>query len=218
MSRLARIVTQARSLVGLEPAFRAQAYWEERYASGGGSGTGSEGANYEFKRDHVRHVMRTHGVRTAVDFGCGDGRQLHEILTGDATRTVLDEYLGLDVSPSAVARCRDLYRGHPNCRFDVYGTAEVGRYDLALSLDVLYHIVDYQDYVAYLRRLFGCSQWVLLYANREAKPSEVPHVVYRDNLAEIGRLVLPTELVEQVPHPRKSTGFALFRNSPAQPR
>jgi hypothetical protein len=133
-----------------------------------------------------------------------------------AAGATLDEYQGIDVARSAVERCRELYRDHPNCRFDGYDTVEWKRYDLALSLDVLYHIIDYREYVSYLRRLFGCSDYVLLYANREARPGEVAHIVNRDNLGEIAKLDLPTELIEQQQHPTKSTGFALFRNSPAQ--
>ncbi len=115
---------------------------------------------------------------------------------------------------NAAATCT--YRDHPNCRFDGYDSVKWKRYDLALSLDVLYHIVDHREYVSYLRRLFSCSDYVLLYANREARPSEVAHIVNRDNFAEIAKLDLPTELIEEKHHPRKSTGFALFWNSSAK--
>ena len=208
MSLLNRIASRSLRLVGVQPAFQAEAYWERRYAAGDDSGAGSDGFNYEFKRDYIRHVIRTYGTRTAVDLGCGDGRQLFEILTTGA----LDEYQGIDVARSAVERCRELYRDHPKCRFDGYDTVEWKRYDLALSLDVLYHIVDYRDYLAYLRQLFGCSDYVLLYAYRRALPSAVAHMVNRDNFAEIAKLDLPTELIEEQHHPKKSTSFALFRN------
>ena len=220
MSLWKRIASRALRLVDVQPAFQAEAYWERRYAAGDDSGAGTDGFNYEFKRDYIRHVIRTYGTRTAVDLGSGDGRQLFEILTadpdGDAADATLAEYQGVDVAPSAIERCRNLYRDHPHCRFDGYDTVQWKRYDLALSLDVLYHIVDYREYVSYLRRLFGCSNYVLLYANREARSSEVAHIANRDNFAEIAKLDLPTELIEEKHHSRKSTGFALFRNSSAK--
>ena len=213
-SRLKRLVARSLDVLGVHPNFKTDRYWEKRYATGGNSGLGSQGFNHRFKRDTIERLIRARGIRSVVDFGCGDGRQMFEVLS----ETTLDEYQGIDISPSAVSLCRERYRGLPHCHFDVAGEAPIGTYDLALSLDVIYHVVEYDTYVDYLKTLFGCSDYVLLYANREARASEVPHIVFRANRAEIESLLPETELLEEEPHPEMSTSFFLFKTSRTSPR
>jgi len=184
--------------------FDAARYWQREYASGGSSGAGSGGFNYEFKRDYVTSVIRRFGIASVIDFGCGDGGQVRELPVA--------EYYGLDVAQAAIDRCRKLYGDRSGWRFDLLSHAVVGRYDLALSLDVLYHVTEYQDYLAYLRRLFTAAPLVLIYANRQGRPKQdAPHILWRDHRAEIARLISDRfAMIEASPHPTKSTGFYLY--------
>lgn len=197
--------------------FDVASYWEYRYAAGGDSGAGSKGFNYEFKRDYINHIIKRYDLRTIVDFGCGDGQQLREVLLEPSVergpKPVLEEYYGIDVAPTAIKWCHELYTTWPMYHFDLLKDAQLGQYDLALSLDVLYHVISYEAYLAYLRRLFAPSRYVLLYANNTLRLSPTsPHMLFRDNLEEIKKLNLKTELVERQPNPTMRTCFALFRN------
>ena len=185
--------------------FDAHQYWENRYALGGDSGAGSKGEKYAFKRDFINHIVQQYSIKTIVDFGCGDGSQIAEI--------TVNSYYGLDISPSAVARCRERYADRPEFQFDLITQTTLTRYDLAISLDVLYHIIDPSLYAAYLHRFFSHSQYSLLYANFSEKESSEPHILHRNHFQEIERLHIPTRLIEQCPNPTKpSVGFSLFKN------
>ncbi len=130
-------------------AFDVTHYWQERYAHGEGSGKGSEGRNYEYKRDYINQIIEKHKIGRIVDFGCGDGTQIRELR--------IHQYHGIDIAESSILRCRKMYANHPGFRFEVYGDAHYSHYDLAMSLDVLYHIVAQDVYESYLQHLFRYS-------------------------------------------------------------
>ena len=75
----------------------SQPYWERRYARGGDSGAGSYGRLAIFKAEFVNSFVRDHGIRSVIEFGCGDGNQL--------SLAEYPSYFGLDVSRSAVEAC-----------------------------------------------------------------------------------------------------------------
>src|SRR3954467_11496426 len=77
------------------------AYWEKRYAGGGDSGAGSYGRFADFKAEVLNEFVEAHAIRNVIELGCGDGNQL--------VLARYPEYLGLDVSPAAVARCRERF-------------------------------------------------------------------------------------------------------------
>ena len=52
------------------------AYWEQRYREGGCSGAGSYGKFGRFKAQVLNQFVVEHGIRTVMEFGCGDGNQL----------------------------------------------------------------------------------------------------------------------------------------------
>jgi hypothetical protein len=52
--------------------------------------------------------------------------------------------------------------------------------DLALSLDVLYHLVEDQVFETYLGHLFGAGErYVVIYATNSEIPDGAPHVRHR---------------------------------------
>lgn len=156
-ARLRRQAAQTAREVRLQAAGTPPltAYWEARYAAGGDSGVGSAGDAAERKAAYVNAVIRREGVTSVVDWGCGDGRQL-ELLELPAA------YLGVDISATAVARC---VRRHPSKSFLFWpasGPEVTVRADLALSLDVLFHLVRDEDFAAYRGRLFASAQRIVL--------------------------------------------------------
>ena len=115
-----------------------------------------------------------HGVRSAIELGCGDGNQLGLLR--------LAEYTGVDVSATALAACRARYADDPTKRFvDPAGAAGL-RAELALSLDVIYHLVEDEVYDAYLGSLFGAAtRFVAIYSSDDEATEAVPgsHVRHR---------------------------------------
>lgn len=87
-------------------------YWEQRYSSGGRSGAGSYGSLAQFKAEFLNNFIMKKNINTVVEFGCGDGNQLSLINCG--------RYLGLDVSKTAILKCRDIFRYDKNKDFVLY--------------------------------------------------------------------------------------------------
>jgi cyclopropane fatty-acyl-phospholipid synthase-like methyltransferase len=149
-------------------------YWETRYRRGGSSGAGSYGELAAYKADFINGFAVEHGVRSTIEFGCGDG--------GQAARLRLPQYTGVDVSETAVAMCRSKLGDRDGWRFANVRERDawVGRYDLALSLDVIYHLVEDAAFDAYMADLFDHSRaHVLVYASDKAQRSISAHVRHR---------------------------------------
>ena len=76
----------------------SEVYWESRYRSGGNSGPGSFGELAGFKADVLNAFICSEGIKSVIEFGCGDGHQL--------SLARYPRYLGIDVSRFAIARCK----------------------------------------------------------------------------------------------------------------
>lgn len=148
------------------------AYWEARYASGGGSGAGSAGEISERKAAYVNELIRREQIASVVDWGCGDGRQLDLLHLPPA-------YLGVDISPTAVARC---LRRHPDRAVLVWpgGQPQVAVHaELALSLDVVFHLVDDADFASYWDRLFSSADRLVCMHGTDFDGNGARHVRHR---------------------------------------
>ncbi len=181
-----RAVQFLRRAFGAEPEPRAAApfpgsaaYWEQRYAQGGDSGAGSYGKFAAFKARVLNALFVEHGIRSVIEFGCGDGNQLALLQ--------VEDYLGVDVSEQALARCRERYAGVAGRRFvlatDPAVAAGGEQADCAISLDVIYHLVETPVFDAYMRQLFGAARTlVVVYSsNREdAEARDGMHVRHRE--------------------------------------
>jgi SAM-dependent methyltransferase len=132
-------------------------YWETRYRIGGHSGEGSRGKVATYKAEVLNDFFRRHDVRSAVEFGCGDGYQLQMLQ--------IPRYLGVDVSETILAHCRTLFAGDDGKRFvsvDAYAGETA---DVAMSIDVIFHLVEDEVYDEYLRRLFAAAErFVIIYS------------------------------------------------------
>src|SRR6185295_426813 len=93
----------------------SQDYWEQRYREGGTSGGGSFGHLAQFKADTLNAFVEKHAVRSVLEFGCGDGRQLE--------LAKYPKYIGLDVSPTAIAECSRRFEGDQTKSFLLYSSA-----------------------------------------------------------------------------------------------
>lgn len=153
-------------------------YWEDRYRRGENSGAGSYGEEAEYKAGFLNQFVREHEVETVIEWGCGDGNQL-----GLAE---YPSYIGIDVAPSAIRLCIERFGGDDTKSFyalqqPTADHARLFRADLALSLDVIYHLVEDEVFDTYMRNLFASAdRFVIVYAsNRDPAPGAAPHVRHR---------------------------------------
>ena len=143
--------------VGTRPVVCVSAaFWENRYATGGTSGAGSEGANADWKATVINDFVSANTVADIVEYGCGDGRQLE--------LADYPDYTGFDVSETAIRMCKQRFQHDPKKQFYVLPTPWPVSANLVLSLDVIYHLVEDKVFEQHMRDVFGSAlQWVILY-------------------------------------------------------
>ena len=143
--------------------FKSAEYWEERYSQGGNSGNGSYGHLAEFKAEVINSFIEKHEIKSLIEWGCGDGNQLGAFCC--------DEYVGYDVSETAVEICREKYMHDEKKHFVHYSgdrTVVHEKADMALSLDVIYHLIEDDVFETYMHNLFTSSgRWVCIYSSNE---------------------------------------------------
>ena len=161
---------RARSLVfpGSAP------YWESVYRQGGTSGPGSYGRLARFKAETLNQFVQAKDIQRVIEFGCGDGAQLR--------LARYPQYVGVDVAAESVARCTSLFAQDPTKRFYHLDKlpGDIGEFDLAISLDVIYHLVENSVFDVYMRRLFNSSRrYVVVYSSNHDALTPAPHVRHR---------------------------------------
>ena len=136
----------------------SQSYWDRRYRVGGNSGLGSYGELALFKAEVLNDFVAREEIRSVIEFGCGDGHQL--------TLAQYPRYLGFDVSAVAVQMCQTLFAGDTAKEFKSIEEYNRETADAALSLDVIYHLVEDQVFYKYMETLFNsASKWVVVYSS-----------------------------------------------------
>ncbi len=171
-------------------------YWEMRYRLGGTSGAGSYGPDRQYKATFLNRFFRVHDVASVIDFGFGDGSQLQDLH--------VRRYLGFDVSPAAVERCRALFANDSTKEFQLVSDYRGERAQASLSLDVLYHLVEDEVFDLYLARLFSAAErWVIVYAtnNEDGRAVRGRHVRDRAFTAIAAERFAEFRLVESPPRP-----------------
>jgi hypothetical protein len=179
----------------------SRSYWENRYRAGGTSGVGSYEAQARYKADFLNDFVRENGVASVIEFGCGDGNQLE--------LAEYPLYLGIDVAAPAVQRCihsfaQDRSKSFITCDLQAFADrARFLRADLALSLDVIFHLVEDDVFEAYLHALFNSAdRFVIIYArDRDEAPRLKRHVRWRKFTPWVERNVLGWELSLVEPAP-----------------
>jgi hypothetical protein len=148
-------------------------YWERRYRKGRTSGAGSYNRLATFKADFLNAFVAERGVQTIIEFGSGDGSQLK--------LADYPNYLGVEISKTAVENTKRLYKNSETTVFihaDEFGPQH--RAELALSLDVIYHLVEDHVFNRYMEQLFDAAdRFVIVYSSNEIRPSDSAHVRHR---------------------------------------
>lgn len=175
---LRRLLKKAKRWLAGSPFPGSEEYWIERYEAGRTSGDGSYNELAEFKAEIINGFVAKHGVGGVMEFGCGDGNQL-----GLADYPA---YTGFDVSPRAVELCRNIFQSDGTKRFLLMDEYAGQRAPLALSLDVVYHLVEDAVFESYMSTLFDAAeQFVIVYSSNseiheEGQAAHVRHRVFTE--------------------------------------
>ena len=154
--------------------FDSGSYWRQRYADGGNSGAGSYGRLAEYKAKFINDFVAERAIGSIVEFGFGDGAQ--------AELFAFAHYVGVDVVPLLVERASKQFKDREGWRFvtaDDYAQSPV-KAELAMSLDVLYHLVEDGVFERYMQTLFSASDhYVLIYSSDSTEIPGSGHVRHR---------------------------------------
>lgn len=171
----------ARKWLENESNFDSAKYWESRYANNGTSGAGSYGHLAKFKADFLNRFVEDHGLTKIIELGCGDGNQL--------SLAKYPNYFGYDVSETAVSRCHRLF-GNDNTKTFSTMLPQNETFDLSLSLDVIFHLIEDDVFDQYMNNLFSLSaRFTIIYSSNLSQSAfdarfgdrckTAPHVKHR---------------------------------------
>lgn len=173
----------------------SESYWKQRYLFKGTSGAGSYGRFAEFKAEVINDFVRRNDIESVIEFGCGDGNQL---MNADYPK-----YLGFDVSPTAISTCRHLFKNDPTKHFRLLSEYDGEMAELALSLDVIYHLVEDNAYESHMCRLFESAlRFVIIYSSNTDEPlgRDLLHIRHRRFTDWIERSAPGWTLMRYVPN------------------
>jgi cyclopropane fatty-acyl-phospholipid synthase-like methyltransferase len=131
-----------------------------------------------YKADVINSLVVDLAVTSVIEFGCGDGNQLR--------LAQYPKYIGLDVSRSAIQRCERHFADDRTKSFFLYDPqafvdrGQVFTADAALSLDVIFHLVEDSVFDTYMRHLFNSAErLVIVYSSNVEKGTNSGHERHR---------------------------------------
>jgi hypothetical protein len=132
-------------------AAQTKLYWDRRYAGNGDSGPGSVGYSRAWKWGIITRYCPDYHESSLIDVGCGD-------LSFWDQRSLPNSYTGIDMSRVIIQKNQMKY-GSNGARFVNCGAEERQPISarIVLCLDMLFHILDEQQYVAILENLCAYS-------------------------------------------------------------
>ena len=147
--------------------FDSKKYWQDRYVNGGNSGSGSYNEFAKYKSTVINNFVKQFKIETVLELGCGDGNQL--------SLFDIPIYVGQDISQKCVEQNKIRFPQHTF----ITSHDDIGGFDLTMSLDVVFHLIENELYHQYIQDLFNLSdRFVMIYAPNEDK-TIAQHVKYR---------------------------------------
>ncbi|HNX04463.1 MAG TPA: class I SAM-dependent methyltransferase [Opitutales bacterium] len=122
--------------------------------------------------------VKNNAVGSVIEFGCGDGGQL--------ALAAYPAYTGVDVSDRALDLCRARFDCDASKCFLLLDRYDGRKADMALSLDVVYHLVEDAVFEAHMRTLFdAATRFVAVYSsdtndNRDIQGLHIRHRKFTD--------------------------------------
>ena len=163
-----------------------------------------------YKAGLINRVIRERGIRSIIQLGCGDGNQLKYL--------EVDQYIGLDISKVAIERCVANHGSNMKRSFIWYDPEHfcdplhILSADCAMSLDVLFHLIEDEVFARYIHNLFSCGgRYVIIYGlDQQMTKSVHVSVRYRKYTEYIAKNVQGFRLVFQVASKGKFGDFHLY--------
>jgi hypothetical protein len=177
--------------------------WENRYKTNGNSGIGSYGVLCDYKASFINKFIIDNNCKNIVEFGSGDGNQMYFIN--------IEKYTGVDISEYIINVCKQKYKHLTNKKFinyDEYYKTTSSDFDLSLSLDVIYHLVEDDIYEMYMNDLFNStSKYVIIYSTNWNADYNGSHVRHRKFTEYVDKNILNAKLIhhETNKYPELST-------------
>ena len=168
-------------------------YWQKRYFFGGNSGKGSYGDEAIFKAEKLNKLINQFNFDGVIELGCGDGN--------NASFYKPEHYFGFDISLDAIQICKKKFSDKNNFKFfqidDEYSNkvrwiknTHNLKNELAISFDVIFHLVEDEVYLDYLDKLEDASNKNLLIYSTDydkfEKSAHVRHRLYSEELKKRG--------------------------------
>jgi cyclopropane fatty-acyl-phospholipid synthase-like methyltransferase len=175
------------------------AYWEDRYAAGGTSGAGSYGRVAQFKAETLNDLVTRLRLDSVIEFGCGDGHQL--------SLACYSTYIGVDVSRTALGMCIEKFGTDATKSFYLYDStatldhARLFHADVALSLDVIYHLIEDSVFASYMRSMFAAADRCVVIFATDLDQKAAPHVMHRKFTPWVEANIPGWLLSETIPNP-----------------
>ena len=177
------------------PFTNSDGYWKERYRLGGNSGAGSYEKFAEFKAMILNDFVQKNGVQSVIEYGCGDGNQLKQCN--------YPQYLGFDISPEAIARCKSLFSSDAKKTFKSLAEWSGEHAQLTISLEVIYHLIEDEVFNEYMTKLFSTSdKFVIIYSSDKDDNSDnnAVHVRHRKFTTWVSAKVPDWKLLSHIPN------------------
>ena len=163
--------------------FNSGDYWKVRYRASGDSGLGSYGTYCQNKANVLNQILERFQIEDVIEFGCGDGNQLKYYQ--------VKKYLGLDISDDAILRCREIFKADRSKSFMQYNpraffnSGDIFAATAAISIDVIFHLVEDQVFAKYMEDLFSCAErYVIIsssnHSNNHGGKPHVKHHMFTD--------------------------------------
>jgi SAM-dependent methyltransferase len=174
------------------------------------SGDGSYGRLAQFKAEFVNRFVSAEGITSVIELGCGDGAQL--------ALAEYPLYIGVDISPAALGICRRAFDDDLTKCFLAYNLLkEISKQELALSLDVIFHLVEDGIFERYMQDLFAAAwRFVIIYSSNYEEIGPSAHVRHRKFTEWVKAEAPDWKLIQHQRNPYaenldpRSTSFANF--------
>ena len=136
--------------------------WDQHYKSGGESGNPDDYARAMADRWSVLTKYICFGIDTVLDLGCGDLQFWDDYPLGSW-------YTGVDISDTIIGKNQKSY---PLANFEICNIAEYrgASCDVVLCSDVLFHIIDDDEYVRILQNIARHTNRVAIIRTWDTNP------------------------------------------------
>ena len=148
-------------------------YWEKWYKKNRDLISPEQLNSTEYKTQVVNDWLKHYNIDSVIDLGCGIGNYI-DVFNGF-------NYMGYDVSETAIKICQNKYGNEQSKTFKVIEKIVNEKSNMTMSIDVIYYLVEDDVFVKYMNNLFNSSQrYVMIYSTNHNHYNDlIPHIKHR---------------------------------------